>query len=214
MPRQFPIFPLSNVVLFPDGRSPLHLFEPRYRQMTRDALDGERMIGMVTVRPEHGEEMGGDPPIYEIGCAGFIAEHEELPDGRFAIVLQGTQRFRVLRELPPEGERLYRVADAEMLDDAAGDDSLCDSLRAAILDDLGEIARMTDQELDAEPLESLDARSFVNHLCQSIGLPPQEKQSFLEADDIEERLRRLSNALSFHRAFMEGRSGGSTETVH
>ena len=214
MSRRFPIFPLQAVVLFPDARAPLHIFEPRYRQMTRDALDGQRLIGMIAVRPDHAEEMSGDPPIYEVGCAGFIAEHQRLPDGRYAIVLQGTQRFRVVDELPPDGERLYRIAEAEMLDDADGDAEHCETLRSKVIDDLAEIARLTEQELDTAQLHELELRTFANHLCQSIGLPIREKQSFLEADDVEERLRRLASALSFHRAFLEGRAGGPSETVH
>ena len=59
-----PIFPLSNVVLFPRVKTPLHLFEPRYRQLARDVLQGDRRVGMVVVRPEHIDEMPGDPPIF------------------------------------------------------------------------------------------------------------------------------------------------------
>ena len=70
---------------------------------------------MVTVLPEQGT--GGDPPIFPVGCAGFIAAHQKLADGRYDLVLQGTRRFRILEEEPPDGERLYRVASVEWIED-------------------------------------------------------------------------------------------------
>src|SRR5262249_5507316 len=109
------LFPLANVVLFPRIHCPLHIFEPRYRQMTTDALAGSRQIGMATVRPEHAEQMSGDPPLFSIGCAGTIRRAQRYDDGRYDIVLFGTQRFRIEHEIPREGERLYRVARVELL---------------------------------------------------------------------------------------------------
>ena len=80
------IFPLSNVVLFPRMQCPLHLFEPRYRQLAEHVLADDRRIGMVVVPPEHADEMHGDPPVYPIGCAGTIGQSQKLRDGRFNIV--------------------------------------------------------------------------------------------------------------------------------
>ena len=70
--KRIPLFPLSNVVLFPGARVPLHIFEPRYRQMLQAALEGDRLLGMVAVRPGHQEQMQGNPPVQPLGCAGFI----------------------------------------------------------------------------------------------------------------------------------------------
>src|SRR5215831_17371907 len=89
------LFPLANVVLFPRIHCPLHIFEPRYRQMTTDAIAGTRQIGMTTVRPEHAEQMAGDPPLFSIGCIGTIQRAQRRDDGRYDIVLFGTQRFRI-----------------------------------------------------------------------------------------------------------------------
>ena len=105
-----PIFPLSNVVLFPGVSTPLHLFEPRYRQLARDVLAGERRIGMVVVRPEFADEMAGDPPVFPVGCAGVITESQRRADGRFDIVLRGETRFELIEEPPRPSERLYRCA--------------------------------------------------------------------------------------------------------
>ena len=97
LPPTLPLFPLPNVVLFPGVFLPLHIFEARYRAMTEDALAGDRMIGMALLKPGFEAEYEGRPPIYPVGCMGLITHAERLPDGRFNIVLQGVERFRVHR---------------------------------------------------------------------------------------------------------------------
>jgi len=105
-----PLFPLPNVVLFPGVYLPLHIFEPRYRTMVADALDGDRMIGMTLLKPGFEHDYDGRPPVYPIGCAGVITHAERLDDGRYNIILQGTERFRVVDE---DQTRAYRVATVE-----------------------------------------------------------------------------------------------------
>src|SRR5439155_2855429 len=107
--RRIPIFPLPGVVLLPGTMLPLHIFEPRYRAMVADALAGERTIGMAMIKPGW-ESAGPTPDIHPIGGAGRIVEAEELPDGRYNIVLQGEFRYRVVSESPPAP---YRVAEVE-----------------------------------------------------------------------------------------------------
>ena len=107
LPSTIPIFPLPNVVLFPNVFLPLHIFEPRYREMVADALDGDRMIGMVLLRPGWESDYEGRPPVFPIGCAGLITHHERLPDGRYNIILRGLQKFRIQGE---ENGNSYRVA--------------------------------------------------------------------------------------------------------
>ena len=98
LPPTIPLFPLPNVVLFPNVFLPLHIFEQRYRAMVSDALAGDRIIGMVLLRPGWEQDYEGRPPIYPVGCAGLITHAERLSDGRFNIVLQGLEKFRVLDE--------------------------------------------------------------------------------------------------------------------
>ena len=98
LPPTIPIFPLPNVVLFPNVFLPLHIFEPRYRQMVDDALNGDRIIGMVLLRPGWEGDYEGRPPVYPIGCAGVITHAERLADGRFNIVLRGMEKFRITGE--------------------------------------------------------------------------------------------------------------------
>src|SRR6516225_12385740 len=113
-----PLFPLPNVVLFPNVFLPLHIFEPRYREMTADALASDRMIGMVLLRPGWERDYEGRPPVYPIGCSGVVTHVERLPDGRFNIVLRGLERFRILEE---EHGRAYRRALVEPLTEAPVD---------------------------------------------------------------------------------------------
>src|SRR5258707_5877541 len=110
LPPSIPLFPLPNVVLFPNVFLPLHIFEPRYREMVADALKGDRIIGMVLLRPGFEADYEGRPPVYPIGCAGVITNVEELPDGRYLIELQGLTKFRITGE----DQRLrYRLARVE-----------------------------------------------------------------------------------------------------
>ena len=96
LPPTIPIFPLPNVVLFPNVFLPLHIFESRYREMVKDALASDRIIGMVLLQPGYEANYEGRPPVYPVGCAGVITHSEPLPDGRFNIVLHGSNRFRVM----------------------------------------------------------------------------------------------------------------------
>ena len=110
LPPTIPLFPLPNVVLFPNVCLPLHIFEPRYREMVADALDGDRIIGMVLLRPGWEGEYEGRPPIYDVGCAGLITHAERTDDGRYNLVLRGLQKFKVQEEdhsppLPHRGDR-------------------------------------------------------------------------------------------------------------
>ena len=98
LPATIPIFPLPNVVLFPNVFLPLHIFEPRYRAMVADALAGDRIIGMVLLQPGFEADYEGRPPVYPVGCAGVITHSEPLPDGRFNIVLRGLEKFRITGE--------------------------------------------------------------------------------------------------------------------
>src|SRR5205809_1866652 len=98
LPSILPIFPLTGVLLLPRGRLPLNIFEPRYLAMTRDALGGERLIGMV--QPTDPTTRDRNPPVYPLGCAGRITAFSETDDGRYLITLTGVSRFRIRDELP------------------------------------------------------------------------------------------------------------------
>jgi uncharacterized protein len=209
-----PIFPLSNVVLFPRVKTPLHLFEPRYRQLARDVLQGERRIGMVVVRPEHVNEMPGDPPIYPIGCSGLITESQRLPDGRYNLVLLGEHRVRVVAEEPRTESRLYRVARIVRLRDPYPDAERARvaRLRAAIVADVGVLVRHAQPDraraFDPEVFAGVDDETFVNVVANAFAFPPEEKQALIDAEDVPARYARLASALSFQRLELENAAGG------
>jgi hypothetical protein len=213
-PELLPIFPLSNVVLFPRVKTPLHLFEPRYRQLARDVLQAERRIGMVVVRPEHVDEMPGDPPIYPVGCAGVITESHRLPDGRYNLVLLGEHRVRVVAEEPRVESRLYRVARVVRLQDSypEAERARVARLRAAIAADIGVLVRRAQPDrshaFDAELFAGVDDETFVNAVANAFAFPAEEKQALLEAEDVPERYARLASSLSFQRLELETTAGG------
>src|SRR5688500_8300962 len=118
LPPTIPFFPLPNVVLFPHVFLPLHIFEPRYREMVADALGGDRLIGMVLLRPGWEADYDGRPPVYPIGCAGVITHQDRMPDGRYNIVLRGLEKFRITGE---DASEAYRVARVESLHEPFAD---------------------------------------------------------------------------------------------
>jgi Lon protease-like protein len=219
-PEPIPIFPLSNVVLFPRVKTPLHLFEPRYRQLAQDVLEGSRRIAMVVVRPDHADDMAGDPPIYPVGCVGVVTESQRLPDGRYNLILAGEHRVRIVGESAPEGERLYRIAQAVRLEEPypEGERTRVAELRAAITRDVGTIVHTSTvgrkARFDAELFAGVDDETFVNAVANAFAFPPEDKQSLLEADSIPERYGRLASALSFQRIHLESGGGGSSGRVH
>jgi Lon protease-like protein len=141
-----PMFPLPNCVLLPGGLLPLHVFEPRYRELTRDCLAGHHLMGIARLRPGAVTALAdGKPPVYDRFGVGRIICSEELPDGRFALLLRGVARVELARELP--SDRSYRQVEARVLTDVAVDPSeagrdhhrliaLCDRL-AELLDQGG-----------------------------------------------------------------------------
>ena len=113
------IFPLPSSALFPGTPLPLHVFEPRYRAMVRDALAAKKPLAVARLRPGFESDYEGRPPVFEVCGAGRIVEHVEHEDGRYHLVLRGVERVRILAELP--AEHAYRIVRAERLEDLPGD---------------------------------------------------------------------------------------------
>jgi Lon protease-like protein len=210
--RTLPLFPLAQVVLFPRARVPLHVFEPRYRQMIAAVLAADRRLGMVAVPPEHVEELPGDPPLYSVGCVGVVSELERLADGRFNLVLAGSERFRIRAELPRPDDRLYRVAEVELLADSCGSGEAprVGALRSRTVELLAEMLERQDaaaarrSQLLARHLAGLDDATFADALCQTLSFPTPEKQGLLEADGAAARLESLIQCLRFRIAELVG----------
>src|SRR3954453_7814780 len=104
------LFPLPNLVFYPQVMQPLHIFEPRYRQMTADALAGDRRIALVLPRPGWEADYAGAPAVHAVACLGTVVADHQLEDGRYNLLLRGDRRIRIEAELPHD--RLYRLARA------------------------------------------------------------------------------------------------------
>ena len=173
LPSVIPLFPLPDVVLFPDVDLPLMIFEPRYRAMVADALKGDGMIGMVLLQPGYEADYEGRPPIYAIGCAGTITRSELLPDGRYLIQLRGLVKFRVTSE---DQSRPYRLARVDAMPELPGGTESADLSKLRLrLDSLLAASIPPDSDLLSLPDEE-----FVNGLSQNLGLEPTERQDLLE----------------------------------
>ena len=192
LPSTVPLFPLPDVVLFPDVSLPLRIFEPRYRAMVADALKGNRIIGMVLLRPGYEADYEGRPPIFPVGCAGVITEVEELANGEYTLVLRGLQKFQVKSEDPGGA---YRVAHITPLPEAPRDEPQIAALRAERLRVEALLSRVADR-LGIEPVpETLSNEGLVIGLAQILGLTPIEWQELLERSGVLARLKSLADLL-------------------
>jgi Lon protease-like protein len=191
------LFPLPDLVLFPHALLPLHIFEPRYRQMTADALAGDGLVTMVQIRPApEGSPPWAEPvPIMDVGCLGKIIEHEQLPDGRFNIVLLGWKRVRLQRE--KRSEKLYRVAEAEIIEDLELGES--PGNRRGELTDLFRTLSEKRNRLDENFRRLLDSGIPLGVLSDIIAhalrLPSQVKQALLAERNVGHRVEALCTIL-------------------
>ena len=195
LPDILPIFPLTGVLLLPRGRLPLNIFEPRYRAMTRDALGGERLIGMVQPNePELQDNRGrgrANPPVYPVGCAGRITSFTEADDGRYLITLTGVSRFRIAEEFPvlsgyrrvrPDWQPFARDLDAS---------SAADFDRERFIRGLKSFFNHRQISADWEAIEKAAGEHLINSIAMLCPFAPSEKQALLEAPDLDERARML-----------------------
>ena len=202
LPPEIPIFPLPNVVLFPSALLPLHIFEPRYRAMVSDALDGERLIGMVMLRPGWEPHYDSAPDVYPVGCAGFITHADRLPDGRFNIILRGMEKFRITGERPArDGAERYRLARVESIKEAVSIPTAASRAARYRLEKL--LARkLQKNDHDFIPKDVPDA-DLVHAIAQH--LEPLEKQALLECNSLLERCEVLVELLEM-RMMPQGKS--------
>lgn len=198
LPARLPrlgIFPLPSAQLFPHTVLPLHVFEPRYRALTRDCLAGSRLMAVALLRPGYEERYQERPEVHLVCGVGEIVDHRRYPDGRYDILLRGIGRVRITRELPPDEP--YRLVEAERLDEPPAEGpqvhaahrallALCDRLAIALPeggDTLRSLARQED-----------DPGACADVLCAALLTEADERQSALESLDPLARLDRATGA--------------------
>jgi len=195
-----PLFPLPGAILFPRSQLPLHIFEPRYREMVSDAIDGAGRIAMI--QPQRIDD-DNQAPLFAVGCIGELVGIEELEDGRFNIVLLGSHRFRLVREA--DAGTSYRCADVDI---EAFDDSdpppLSLGQRAEVEREarrLG-ISVLTPKTLKTS--EALDDEMLVNAIAQVAPFDVGAKQALLEQRTLDGRADLLVQLMQFHRMAVTG----------
>lgn len=183
------IFPLPGAVLYPGLQLPLHIFEPRYRALVKDALARDSRIGMI--QPQRA---GDDAPLFTVGCLGKIAEFEALDGGKFNLVLEGETRFRVLREL--DVVTPFRQIEAELLPDL--DEAVLAPVERASFE--REARRFADAQgyaVDWNSVARLDDLSLINGVSQIAPFDMAAKQALLEANSLGERCELLVQLMQF-----------------
>ena len=186
LPEVLPIFPLAGVLLLPHAQLPLNIFEKRYLAMSRDALAGHRLIGMVQpVHPE--EEDTALPAVYGSGCAGRITAFQEIEDGRYLVTLTGMQRFAVKNELEPKCG--YRRVEADWTP-YQSDTTRTNCLevdRDRLKNLLKDYFHKTGLSCEWELLDETPDRHLMTALAMICPFSAQEKQALLEAKDCQAR---------------------------
>ena len=193
--ERLPVFPLPATVFFPGTELPLHVFEPRYRALVEHCLETDRALGVALLQPGYEADYDGRPPIFEVLGAGVIIDEERLPDGRWNILLRGTDRVKVVQELPPD--TLFRRFRVARLDDAHPvppispercDDPVCQTLKNLAL-------RLADAVPDVKaPLGRLlhtvgGGSELADQLACRLIPNPLRRQQILEETDVTRRLQ-------------------------
>jgi Lon protease-like protein len=211
-----PLFPLAGALLFPRAQLPLHIHEERYREMVRDALAGPGRIAMIQPRVLVGDPEGSaeptdsaHPPLYRTGCLGEIVGVEELDDGRFNIVLQGSHRFRLVAEA--DTGTAYRQGDVDL---AAFNDHEPDPLplilRSAVEQEARRFGDALGLAVDWDAVGRLDDEMLVNAIAQVAPFDPGAKQALLEEAGLQGRAELVIQLMQFQRLAPGGADMGQT----
>jgi Lon protease-like protein len=201
------LFPLPNLVLFPHAVQPLHIFEPRYRQLLADTLDSDRLMALVMLQPGWEEDYHQSPAIHAVACLGRVAAEQRLPDGRYNLLLHGLRRARILDEVP--GDRMYRTARVELLEDVPPAGTQEEELRrrltaaaqawySAKSEDLAQLRQLFKHALPLGVLSDVFA--------SALPLEPPVKQQLLEEVRVEQRVKQLLTFLESHHPDFAGAS--------
>jgi uncharacterized protein len=199
--RRISIFPLTGAILFPSMQLPLHIFEPRYRDLVGDSLARDRMIGMVQPKGQ-----GNNPELFTVGCLGRIGDVEALDDGRYNIILEGVQRFSIQKEL--DVTTTFRQAEGRLWEEDEAADVLSIAERASLEMESRRFADAQGYAVDWRAVGQLDDYSLVNAIAQIAPFDYAAKQALLEARGLSDRADLIVQLMQFFR-----RHDGSDDRV-
>jgi Lon protease-like protein len=176
-----PLFPLPNLVFFPRTRLPLHIFEPRYRQMIADAVASDQRFGIILLKPGWEKDYFGAPPVYACGTLSQIEQAVPLDDGRFNILVRGEVRFRIVGEVTKEP---YRMARVIVQPEQQRDVSSAYAQRTWLAELSQQYLEHLPDQVAVPEIETVGLEALTNALIMSLNLEVAEKQRLLEIDDL------------------------------
>lgn len=203
--EELPLFPLPGVILMPGALLPLHVFEPRYRKMVRDALDGHQTIGVVQLLEPARMNSRGQPAIARIAGAGTIVDYTELPNGRYHILLRGRARV-TLEELPFVAP--YRRARASVLDSTdEGVSSTATAALIAVATGFAALLKERDKSFEFRMPKLSDAGGIADHCAQHLLIDGRDRQLALETTSVATRVRLVTETLAMQQLSLSGAAG-------
>tara|TARA_B100001123_G_C14962543_1_gene888271 strand:- start:38 stop:682 length:645 start_codon:yes stop_codon:yes gene_type:complete len=197
LPNKIPIFPLSNFIIFPDTTVPLNIFEPRYIQMIDDSMRGNRMIGIVQPKKSGNFKK---PDLYEVGCIGKITSFNETEDGRYLIVLNGINRFKILEEI--DSSKLYRQYKVSFEQFSKDINNISEEVKFTDLKLIFKNFKTFFQKqgylINWKDLEKQSLDKIINTLSMASPFSLEEKQILLETINLEARKEKLEEILKIY----------------
>ena len=194
LPKEIPVFPLSNFIIFPNSTVPLNIFEPRYLQMVDDSMSSHRYIGMVQPKSKISNSK---PELYSVGCLGKITSFNETEDGRYLIILNGVQRFHIINEVD-EG-KLYRTCKVDFKkfekDLETNSQKLNSNDLGTIFKNLKLLFEKQGYSINWKEIENQSLYQTINTLSMASPFSLEEKQILLETIDLEDRKKKLEEIL-------------------
>ncbi len=196
LPHELPVFPLSNAIFFPKTLLPLNIFEPRYKQMTEHAVNGNKLIGMVQSNQKIDEK--GKAEVYNIGCVGYIEFHSKTPDGRYLINLKGISRFKIKEEI--NTNNLYRKFSVDYNDFSSDfDEQKTGEINTIEL--IKKTKKLFEQyqlSTDWKVVEKVETEQLINSLSMICPFTISEKQRLLETKNLIDRNEILNKIINFY----------------
>ena len=194
LPNKIPIFPLSNFIIFPETTVPLNIFEPRYVEMVDDCMRGTRMIGIIQPKKTFNNSI---PELYTVGCLGKITSFNETEDGRYLIIINGVNRFKIINEI--NNNKLYRECNVSFEkfknDNKPNSQEIKFSDLELIFKNLKKLFEKNGYIINWKEIEKNNLEQTINALSMASPFTIEEKQALLEAENLNLRKSRLEKIL-------------------